>query len=140
MRNQVIVFPYQLVDGEGNGNPRQCSCLETPVDRGAWWAAVHRVTQSRKRLKWLGMHASACWRIEVCWFSLWAEAWGRWISCSVGQNKNLFSSLEIHLSTCQTLWKNTFCIWRYFISFSWLSNIPLHPCTTSLSIPLLMDI
>ena len=26
------------------GNPLQCSCLENPVDRGAWWAAVHRVT------------------------------------------------------------------------------------------------
>ena len=32
--------------GEGNGNPLQYSCLENPVDRGAWWAAVHRVAQS----------------------------------------------------------------------------------------------
>ena len=37
--------------GEGNGNPLQCSCLENPVDRGAWWAAVYGVTQSRTRLK-----------------------------------------------------------------------------------------
>ena len=29
--------------GEGNGNLLQCSCLENPVDRGAWWATVHRV-------------------------------------------------------------------------------------------------
>ena len=43
--------------GEGNGNPLQYSCLENPVDRGAWWAAVHGVTQSRTRLKWLSMHA-----------------------------------------------------------------------------------
>ena len=27
--------------GEGNGNPLQCSCLENPMDRGAWWATVH---------------------------------------------------------------------------------------------------
>ena len=27
--------------GEGNGNPLQCSCLENPRDRGAWWAAVY---------------------------------------------------------------------------------------------------
>ena len=27
--------------GEGNGNPLQCSCLENPMDGGAWWAAVH---------------------------------------------------------------------------------------------------
>ena len=39
--------------GEGNGNPLQCSCLENPRDRGAWWAAIYGVAQSRKRLKWL---------------------------------------------------------------------------------------
>ena len=44
-------------NGEGNGNPPQYSCLENPVDRGAWWAAVHGVTQSRTWLKWLSMHA-----------------------------------------------------------------------------------
>ena len=32
--------------GKGNGNPLQCSCLENPRDRGAWWAAVYGVTQS----------------------------------------------------------------------------------------------
>ena len=37
--------------GEGNGNPFQCSCLENPRDRGAWWAAVYGVAQSWTRLK-----------------------------------------------------------------------------------------
>ena len=37
--------------GEGNGNPFQCSCLESPRDGGAWWAAVYGVAQSRTRLK-----------------------------------------------------------------------------------------
>ena len=37
--------------GEGNGNPLQCSCLENPMDRGAWRAAVHGVAESRSRLK-----------------------------------------------------------------------------------------
>ena len=37
--------------GEENGNLLQYSCLENPVDRGAWWAAVHRVTHSQTRLK-----------------------------------------------------------------------------------------
>ena len=46
-----------LNNGEGNGNPFQYSCLENPMDRGAWWAAVHRVAQSRTRLKRLSMHA-----------------------------------------------------------------------------------
>ena len=33
--------------GEGNGNPLQYSCLENPMDGGAWWATVHGVTKSR---------------------------------------------------------------------------------------------
>ena len=33
--------------GEGDGTPLQYSCLEGPMDRGAWWAAVHGVTKSR---------------------------------------------------------------------------------------------
>ena len=33
--------------GEGNGNPLQCSCLENPVDRGAWWATVRGVARVR---------------------------------------------------------------------------------------------
>ena len=33
--------------GEGNGNPLQYSCLENPMDRGAWWATVHGVTKSQ---------------------------------------------------------------------------------------------
>ena len=36
--------------GEGNGNPLQYSCLENPMDRGAWQATVHRVPKSRTRL------------------------------------------------------------------------------------------
>ena len=37
--------------GEGNGNPLHSSCLENPRDRGAWWAAIYGVAQSRTRLK-----------------------------------------------------------------------------------------
>ena len=35
------------LSGEGNGNPLQCSCLENPMDRGAWRATAHGVTKSR---------------------------------------------------------------------------------------------
>ena len=34
-----------MLGGEGNGTPLQYSCLENPMDRGAWWAAVHGVTR-----------------------------------------------------------------------------------------------
>ena len=43
--------------GGGHGNPLQYSCLENPMDRGAWWAVVHGVTKSWTRLKRLNMHA-----------------------------------------------------------------------------------
>ena len=43
--------------GEGTGNPLWYSCLENPVDRGAWWASVLRVAQSWTWLKQLSMHA-----------------------------------------------------------------------------------
>ena len=36
--------------GEGNGNPLQYSCLENPMDRGAWRASFHRVTKSQTQL------------------------------------------------------------------------------------------
>ena len=39
-----------LSPGEGNGIPLQDCCLENPMDRGAWWATVHGVTQGRTRL------------------------------------------------------------------------------------------
>ena len=37
--------------GGGRGSPLQCSCLENPMDRGAWRAAVHGVTEGRTRLR-----------------------------------------------------------------------------------------
>ena len=50
-----------LCIGQGNGNPLQCSCLENPRDRGAWWAAVYGVAQSRTRLKRLSSRSSRGW-------------------------------------------------------------------------------
>ena len=46
-------------NGEGNGNPLQCSCLENPRDGRAWWAAVYGVAQSRTRLKRLSSNSSS---------------------------------------------------------------------------------
>ena len=46
--------------GVGNGNPLQFSCLEDPMDRGAWWATVHGVAKSQTQLKQLSMHAVLC--------------------------------------------------------------------------------
>ena len=45
--------------GEGNGTPRQYSCLENPRDGRAWWATIYGVAQSRTRLKRLSLAAHA---------------------------------------------------------------------------------
>ena len=52
--------------GEGNGNPLQYSCLENLRDRGAWWAAVYGVTQSRTRLKWLSSSSRLSGKESTC--------------------------------------------------------------------------
>ena len=51
-QSDVSVFKLclGLSCGEGNGTPLQYSCLENPMDGGAWWAAVHGVAKSRTRL------------------------------------------------------------------------------------------
>ena len=43
--------------GGGHGNPLQYSCLENPMDRGGWWAIVHRFGENQTRLEQLSMHA-----------------------------------------------------------------------------------
>ena len=40
-RDTCSLFGSERSPGEGNGNPLQYSCLENPLDRGAWWATVH---------------------------------------------------------------------------------------------------
>ena len=48
--------------GGGHGNPLQYSCLENPMDRGAWWATVHGAVKSWIQLKLLSTHAQQCAR------------------------------------------------------------------------------
>ena len=47
---RVRSLGWEDSSGEGNGNPLQYSCLENPMDGGAWWATVHGVAKSRTRL------------------------------------------------------------------------------------------
>ena len=49
----------QETNGEGNGSPLHCSCLENPRDRGAWWAAAYGVAQSQTWLKRLRSSSSS---------------------------------------------------------------------------------
>ena len=77
--------------GEGNGTPLQYSCLENPMDGGAWWAAVHGVAKSRTRLsdftftfhfhtleKEKATHSSVlAWRIPGTGSLVGCHLWGR---------------------------------------------------------------
>ena len=71
----------EWLTGEGNGNPLQYSCLENPMDGGAWWAAVHGVAKSWTQLSYftfifhfhvlekeMATHSSVlAWRIPGMW-------------------------------------------------------------------------
>ena len=61
-------IPWNL----GHSNPLQYSCLENSMDRGTWWALVHRVTKSQTRLRQLSTHACihycVSWGKSVLWF------------------------------------------------------------------------
>ena len=48
---QILSLDEEDPPGGSHGNPLQYSCLENPLDRGAWWATVHRVARSWTRLK-----------------------------------------------------------------------------------------
>ena len=79
-----------IESGEGNGTPLQYSCLENPMDGGAWWAAVHGVAKSRTRLsdftftfhfpaleKEMASHSSVlAWRIPGTGGAWWAAVYG----------------------------------------------------------------
>ena len=56
-RDAGLILGLGRLPGEGNGNLPQYSCLGNPLNRGAWWATVHGVAQSRTQLKRLHTHA-----------------------------------------------------------------------------------
>ena len=80
----------KAINGEGNGTPLQYSCLENPMDGGAWWAAVHGVAKSWTRLsdftftfhfhaleKEMATHSSVlAWRIPGTGSLVGCRPWG----------------------------------------------------------------
>ena len=79
--------------GGGHGNPLQYSCLENPMNRGAWWAAVHRVAKSQT---WLNQLSKHCLFKRVPnlgpWSSpkltdKWTLRWSRQISLGITHRK-----------------------------------------------------
>ena len=71
--------------GEGHGNPLQYSCLENPMDRGAWWVTVHGVAKSWPWLKRLSTHVGT----HV------GRRGGHWTKCSSTSKKELTVGLVV---------------------------------------------
>ena len=99
--------------GEGNGNPLQCSCLENPRDRGAWWAAIYGVAQSQTRLKWLNSSSSrVLWQLnEQSMECLWV-----YVFYAKGHNLCYLKLRSKYLLNCEinSYYKQVFCC-CYFI-------------------------
>ena len=86
--------------GEGNGNPLQCSCLENPRDRGAWWADIYEVAQSQTRQKRLSSPSTVA-QIVKNLPAMWeTQVW------SLGQEDPPEKGMETHSSipTWKILW------------------------------------
>ena len=116
-----ILNDVTCIDGDRNDNPLQYSCLENPVDRGAYWAAVHRVAQSWTWMKWLRIHACNLHR--------------SWISRVTRYSFDILlskfgTSLLFHVQFCffltlykflrrQVKWSGIPISWRIFHSLLW---------------------
>ena len=69
-RDMGLIPGWERSPGGGHGNPLQYSCLENPMDGGAWWAIVHRVAKRQPQLKWLSLHKHASILLKVTLASL----------------------------------------------------------------------
>ena len=72
--------------GEGNGTPLQYSCLENPMGRGAWWAAVHGVAKSWTQLSnfpftFSFMHWRRKWQPTLVFLPGESQGWGSLVGC-----------------------------------------------------------
>ena len=82
----IEMVRVSMLLGEGNGNPLQYPCLENPMDRGAWWAAVHGVAKSRTRLSdftllFTFMHWRRKWQPTPVFLPGESQGWGSLVGC-----------------------------------------------------------
>ena len=74
----------EYLGGEDNGTPLQYSCLENPMDRGAWWAAVHDVAKSRTQLSdftFTFMHWRRKWQPTPVFLPGESQGWRSLVGC-----------------------------------------------------------
>jgi len=75
----------KYMNGEGNGTPLQYSCLENPMDGGAWWAAVHGVAEGQTRLSdftfTFHFHWRWKWQPTPVFLPGESQGWGSLLGC-----------------------------------------------------------
>ena len=83
MSDLIIFLVLVSSAGEGNGTPLQYSCLEYPMDGGAWWPAVHGVAKSQTRLSdfTFTFHFHALEKEMATHSSVLAQGWGSLVGC-----------------------------------------------------------
>ena len=78
----IFNFWVRAASGEGNGNPLQYSCLENPMDGGAWKAAVHGVAKSRTQLSnFTFMHWKRKWQPTPVFLPGESQGQGSLVGC-----------------------------------------------------------
>ena len=90
--HQLVLSRYFI--GEGNGTPLQYSCLENPMDGGAWWAAVHGIANSRTRVRHFvfTFHFYALekkWQPTPAFLSGESQGWGSLVGCRLWDHTEL---------------------------------------------------
>ena len=76
------VYCSTIYNIQGNGNPLQYSCLEKPMDGGAWWAAVHAIVMGRTRLSdFTFMHWRRKWQPTPVFLTGESQGWGNLVGC-----------------------------------------------------------
>ena len=132
-----IMTHLDSIFGEGNGNPLQCSCLENPRDREAWWATVYGVAQSQTRLKRLSSSRFVIAflprskRLLISWLQLPSA-----VILGPKERKSITISIVSHLFAMkwwdQMPWSLFFECWV----LSQLSHSPLSPSSWGSLVPL----
>ena len=123
--------------GGGHGNSLQCSCLENSIDRGAWWATVHRVAKSQTRLKWLSTHSrtvdatgTICTKPKIFTLWLFTEKFANFCSKLVSDFDLQWYTEKVHSFLINlSLWHNDFVIIIYELTL-WMGNHNMFDCSS----------
>ena len=105
----------EMDPGGGHGNPLQYSCLENPMDRGAWKATVHRITQSQTQLMQLSTQAYI-FLLPIFWYLPSLPRLNSWSVSELSSKDdqwrgNYWESLICKIILFFTSWA---CIWKLF--------------------------